>query len=66
MLEQFEQAAGQALAELEHVQDLKALEDFRIKYLGRKGLLLQLLSEIAIADPQGFDAITQEVKAALA
>ncbi|MCU0918104.1 MAG: 50S ribosomal protein L20 [Planctomycetes bacterium] len=26
----------------------------------------KMLSEIAIADPQGFDAITQEVKAALA
>jgi phenylalanyl-tRNA synthetase alpha chain len=46
MLEQFEQAAGQALAELEQVRDLKALEDFRIKYLGRKGLILQLLSEV--------------------
>jgi phenylalanyl-tRNA synthetase alpha chain len=46
MLEQFEQAAGQALAELEQVQDLKALEDFRIKYLGRKGLIMQLLSEV--------------------
>jgi phenylalanyl-tRNA synthetase alpha chain len=46
MLEQFEQAAGQALAELEHVKDLKALEDFRIKYLGRKGLIMQLLSEV--------------------
>jgi phenylalanyl-tRNA synthetase alpha chain len=46
MLEQFEQAAGQALAELEQVRDLKTLEDFRIKYLGRKGLILQLLSEV--------------------
>jgi phenylalanyl-tRNA synthetase alpha chain len=46
MLEQFEQAAGQALAELEQVRDLKALEDFRIKYLGRKGLIMQLLSEV--------------------
>jgi phenylalanyl-tRNA synthetase alpha chain len=46
MLEQFEQAAGQALAELEQVNDLKALEDFRIKYLGRKGLIMQLLSEV--------------------
>ncbi len=46
MLEQFEQAAGQALAELEQVRDLKALEDFRIRYLGRKGLIMQLLSEV--------------------
>jgi large subunit ribosomal protein L20 len=34
----------------------------------KAGILLnrKMLSEIAIADPQGFDAITQEVKAALA
>lgn len=30
------------------------------------GLNRKMLSEIAIADPQGFDAITEEVKAALA
>ncbi len=46
MLEQFEQVGRQALAELEQVRDLKALEDFRIKYLGRKGLIMQLLSEV--------------------
>jgi len=46
MLEQFEQVAGQALAELERVSDLKALEDFRLKYLSRKGLIMQLLSEV--------------------
>ncbi|MEN6423787.1 MAG: phenylalanine--tRNA ligase subunit alpha [Phycisphaerales bacterium] len=46
MLEQFEQIGAQALAELQSVQDLKALEDFRIKYLGRKGLIMGLLSEV--------------------
>ncbi len=46
MLEQFEQIGAQALAELQTVQDLKALEDFRIKYLGRKGLIMGLLSEV--------------------
>jgi phenylalanyl-tRNA synthetase alpha chain len=46
MLEQFEQAGRQALAELEQVQDPKALEDFRIKYLSRKGVIMQLLSEV--------------------
>jgi phenylalanyl-tRNA synthetase alpha chain len=46
MLEQFEQIGVQALAELQSVQDLKALEDFRIKYLGRKGLIMGLLSEV--------------------
>jgi phenylalanyl-tRNA synthetase alpha chain len=46
MLEQFEQAGRQALAELEQVKDLPALEEFRIKYLSRKGLIMQLLSEV--------------------
>ena len=46
MLERLEQAGAQALAELQQVQDLKALEDFRIKYLSRKGLIMELLSEV--------------------
>lgn len=46
MLEQFEQAGRQALAELAQVKDLKALEDFRIKYLSRKGLIMDLLSQV--------------------
>ncbi len=46
MLEQFEKIGREALAELNEVHDLKALEDFRIKYLGRKGRIMQLLSEV--------------------
>ncbi len=46
MLEQFEQIGRRALADLEAVADLKALEDYRIKYLGRKGLVTDLLSRI--------------------
>jgi len=46
MLEQFEQVGKDALAELEQVADLPALEDYRIKYLGRKGSVTQLLSQI--------------------
>jgi phenylalanyl-tRNA synthetase alpha chain len=46
MLEQFEQVGTQALAELAQVNDPKALEDFRIKYLGRKGAVIQLLSQL--------------------
>ncbi len=46
MLEQFEQVGQEALAELEQVGDLPALETFRIKYLGRKGSVIQLLSQI--------------------
>jgi phenylalanyl-tRNA synthetase alpha chain len=46
MLEQFEQIGKDALAELQAVTDLKALEDYRIKYLGRKGSVTLLLSQI--------------------
>jgi phenylalanyl-tRNA synthetase alpha chain len=46
MLEQFEQVGKDALAELLKVRDLKALEEFRIKYLSRKGLIMDLLSQV--------------------
>ena len=46
MLEQFEQLGKQALEELARVNDLKALEEYRIKYLGRKGAVLLLLGQI--------------------
>ena len=46
MLEQFEQVRQQALDELKAVADAGALEEYRIKYLGRKGLVTQLLSRI--------------------
>jgi len=46
MLEQFEKIGSDALAELQKVADLPALEDFRIRYLSRKGQITQLLSQI--------------------
>jgi phenylalanyl-tRNA synthetase alpha chain len=46
MLEQFEKISKDALAHLEKVTDLKALEEYRIKYLGRKGLITEMLSHI--------------------
>lgn len=46
MLEQFETIAKSALEELGRVTDLKALEDFRIKYLGRNGRVTQMVSGI--------------------
>jgi phenylalanyl-tRNA synthetase alpha chain len=46
MLEQFEKTGNDALAELQQVTDLVTLEEFRIKYLGRKGQVTQLLSQI--------------------
>ena len=46
MLEQFKKIGSDALADLKKVIDLAALEDFRIKYLGRKGQIIQMLSQI--------------------
>ena len=46
MLEQFEKTGRDALAELQKVTDLAVLEDFRIKYLSRKGQITRLLSQI--------------------
>jgi phenylalanyl-tRNA synthetase alpha chain len=46
MLEQFEKIGKDALAELKKVTDLTVLEEFRIKYLARKGQITQMLSQI--------------------
>ena len=46
MLEQFEKIGKDALADLQNVTDLKQLEDFRIKYLSRKGQIMQILSQV--------------------
>jgi phenylalanyl-tRNA synthetase alpha chain len=46
MLEQFKKIGASALADLKKVNDFKSLEDFRIKYLGRKGQITQMLSRI--------------------
>jgi phenylalanyl-tRNA synthetase alpha chain len=46
MLKEFEKTAAQALDELKKVRDLPGLEDFRIKYLSRKGKITELLSQV--------------------
>ena len=46
MLEQFKQIGKEALADLKKVTDLRTLEEFRIKYLSRKGQIIQMLSQI--------------------
>ena len=46
MLEQFEKIGKEALADLKEIRDLKSLEEFRIRYLGRKGQVTRMLSEI--------------------
>ena len=46
MLDEFEQIGQQALDELRHIADSSGLEAFRIKYLGRKGKIVAMLSRI--------------------
>ncbi|MBW7992228.1 MAG: phenylalanine--tRNA ligase subunit alpha [Planctomycetes bacterium] len=46
MLEQFKKTGKEALADLKKVTDLAALEEFRVKYLSRKGQIIQMLSQI--------------------
>ncbi len=46
MLEQFEKIGEDALAALKKVTDPAALEEFRIKYLSRKGIVTLMLSQI--------------------
>jgi len=57
MLEQFERIGNDALTDLNQVMNLQMLEDFRIKYLGRKGQITQMLTQIgrlsAEQRPQG-------------
>jgi len=52
MLEQFEKTNRQALDELKQIKDSSALEQFRIKYLGRKGRITLMLSRIGKAPPE--------------
>lgn len=52
MLEQFEKTGKDALAELRQVGDLSALEQYRIKYLSRKGQVTQMLSQIGRFSPK--------------
>ncbi|MBA7663443.1 Phenylalanine--tRNA ligase alpha subunit [subsurface metagenome] len=52
MLEQFERIGKDALTALKKVTDAAALEDFRIKYLGRKGQITQMLGRIGQLSPE--------------
>ena len=52
MLEEFEKIGAEAIKALKAVRDKTALEDFRIKYLSRKGLVTQMLSRIGKLAPE--------------
>jgi phenylalanyl-tRNA synthetase alpha chain len=52
MLEQFEKIGAEAIEALKRIADLNVLEEFRIKYLGRKGQITQMLSQIGKFPPE--------------
>ena len=52
MLTDIENLGTSALDELEQINDLDALEQYRIKHLGRKGQVTQLLSQIGKFPPE--------------
>jgi len=52
MLEQFEKIGKDALVDLKKVIDLVSLEEFRIKYLGRKGHITKMLGQIGNFPPE--------------
>ncbi len=52
MLEQFKKIGKDALEDLKKVSDPESLEQFRIKYLARKGQITQMLSQIGQVPPE--------------
>ena len=52
MLEKFKKIGSEALSALKAVKDPAGLEEFRVKYLGRKGEVTQMLSQIGQLEPQ--------------
>ncbi len=52
MEEKVKEIEQQALAEIENAKDLKALEDIRVKYLGKKGQVTDLLKMMGSLEPE--------------
>jgi len=52
MLEKFKKIGSEALSALKSVKDHAELEEFRVKYLVRKGQVTRMLSQIGQLDPQ--------------
>ena len=58
-----EEIKNTMLEELDHVTDLKNLNDLRVKYLGKKGLITELNSEIKNVPNEEKKAFGQSVNA---
>jgi phenylalanyl-tRNA synthetase alpha chain len=57
MREKLLETEKKAIAELEKIQDQQSLEQFRISYLGKKGLLTTIMKELGQLDPAERPAI---------
>lgn len=65
MRELLEQIKEKALSELAKLEDLKALKDFRVKFLGKKGEVTQLLKRMRELSPEErpvFGKLVNELK----
>ena len=52
MKQQLEQIKNQAIEELKSAADLKAVDDVRVKYLGKKGELTAILKQMGGLSPE--------------
>lgn len=68
MLDELQRLRANARAELDQIRSLRELEDWRVRYLGRKGHLtaiLRGLSQLTIEERKSVGAQANETKAAL-
>lgn len=67
MLEELERLKARAIAELDSIDNLRELEEWRVRYLGRKGSLTSILRELGalpLEERRAVGAAANEVKAA--
>jgi len=68
MLEELEQLKARAIAEIDSLDNLRELEDWRVRYLGRKGSLTSILrglGALSLEERRTVGALANEVKASL-
>ena len=64
MIERAETIEQNALEEINQTVDVGALEEIRVKYMGKNGLLTQVLRSVGQATPQDRPRIGQQVNKA--
>jgi len=68
MREELEQLKARAIAEIDSLDNLRELEDWRVRYLGRKGSLTSILrglGALSLEERRTVGALANEVKASL-